>query len=222
MKLARTTTEAEYRKALGLPPRQIDRIEAELQLLPHVDGDKRLARRAMRKRAVDARQAKDAADAIGELPGPKDSVHMLIAGKFALWDFVPAAISMGGDVEWLTIATLGFSNRNITQLCDLIDAKKINRARMLCSHYFAGTSKPIYDFAVAEFKARPARMEFMSIRTHAKILLLAFADGRRLTLESSANLRSCKNIEQASAFGDPMLYDFHSEWISELFAKAGL
>ena len=50
--------------------------------------------------------------------------------------------------------------------------------------------------------------------------MLTLADGRRLTFESSANLRSCMNIEQVSAFGDPGLHDFHRTWIDELFARS--
>ena len=35
--------------------------------------------------------------------------------------------------------------------------------------------------ALRAFQARPDRMEFLSIRTHAKLLLLAFEDGRKKT-----------------------------------------
>jgi hypothetical protein len=99
------------------------------------------------------------------------------------------------------------------------DAGQIGDVRLLCSHYFKGTSKDIYFHAVGEFAKRPG-MEFLSIRTHAKIALLALANGRRLTIESSANLRSCKNIEQATLFAGDDLYHFHRTWIDSLFLAA--
>jgi hypothetical protein len=104
-------------------------------------------------------------------------------------------------------------------MTELIDRDDIQRLRLLCSHYFKGTSREIYDSMVSAFEARPGRMEYRSLRTHAKLLLLAFEDGRKMTVESSANLRSCKNIEQASIFGDPGLYAFHRGWIDGLFER---
>ena len=119
----------------------------------------------------------------------------------------------------LHIATLGFSRKNIEAMTQLVDAGQIMRVRLLCSHYISSTSKVIYQTAVTSFEARPERMEFLSVRTHAKLLLLAFEDGRRITVESSANLRSCKNIEQATIHGDPALYAFHRGWIDDLFGS---
>jgi hypothetical protein len=31
-------------------------------------------------------------------------------------------------------------------------------------------------------------------------------------------LRSCKNLEQASIFGNPKLFHFHATWLNSLFA----
>lgn len=35
----------------------------------------------------------------------------------------------------------------------------------------------------------------VAVRSHAKILLFEMSDGRSFAWESSANLRSCKNVE---------------------------
>jgi hypothetical protein len=205
-----------------LSPRQgnrsVESIEQELERKPHLASDRRLCQREHKARLVEARQARTARDALAELPDAEQSVHLVISGRFALFDFVPATLAMAGcKIESLHIATLGFSTRNISKLVEMVDAAQIDRVWLMCSHYFAGTSAKIYDPAAEEFRKRPVRMNFLSIRTHAKILLIAFEDGRRLTFESSANLRSCKNIEQASAFGSPAIYEFHRAWMDELF-----
>lgn len=196
-------------------------IESELNRRPHLAADRRHTQADSQRIVQDARQAKTAAEAIGCLPGPTESSHVIISGRFALWDMVPATMTLGGcPIEVLHVATLGFSVRNVVKMAELVDAGGIGSVRLLCSHYFAGTSPKIYAVAVEEFAKRPDRMQFLSIRTHAKILLMALRDGRRVTIESSANLRSCKNIEQASIFGGAELYDFHRAWIDELFHAA--
>jgi hypothetical protein len=54
-----------------------------------------------------------------------------------------------------------------------------------------------------------------AIRSHAKIMLFELTDGRCLTWESSANLRSCRNVEQAVFTNDKDLLRFHRNWMSE-------
>jgi hypothetical protein len=47
-----------------------------------------------------------------------------------------------------------------------------------------------------------------------------FADGRRIALESSANLRSCNMAELTTVTADDGLTAFHHQWIGDLFARA--
>ena len=195
----------------------IGRVESELHRLPHLAGDRRLTVGPTRRRVIDARKCQTAREAIGTLPEFDEATHLVIGGRFALWNFVPAIIEMAGPVNELWIATLGFSRQNIDELCSLIDAGQIARTWLLGSHYFKSTSAPIYDHAVKELDRRPSA-SFVSLRSHAKLLLLKMADGRTFTIESSANLRSCKNIEAATILGSPEVFAFHRRWILDLFA----
>jgi hypothetical protein len=132
---------------------------------------------------------------------------------------VTAVLDLSGEViDRLHIATLGFSRRNIESMGRLMGEERIRELRLLCSHYFAGTSPHLYQLAVDELSRRPGAA-FLSVRSHAKLLALRLQSGRVLTLESSANLRSCKNIEQLSIFGSPDLYAFHTGWMDELFTE---
>ena len=192
-------------------------VEAEMERLPHLSGDRRHTLRGVRRNFRDARKIKSAAEAIGELPQQDEALHLAVSGRFALWHMVPAALSLARcGIAELRIATLGFSQRNISDLCGLLDAGKVAKTWLLCSHYFKGTSGPAYQFASDELgKRKSAR--FLSLRTHAKLLLMRFTDGRTISVESSANLRSCKNIEQMTLIGCPAVYDFHVGWMDELF-----
>lgn len=203
------------------PAPSVARVEAELRTLPHLREDrKHLARRA-RQSFRDARQAQDAATAIGKLPEADEVIHMVVCGRFSLWACVPAVLALSGRrIERLTVATLGFSRGNIDSLCELLDAGQIvGGARLLCSHYFAGTSETIYSHAATELGKRD-RAGFLSLRTHAKVVAMLLDDGRTVTIHGSPNARSCKNIEQVAIEGHPAIYAFHVGWIDELFTAA--
>jgi len=205
----------------ALPPRRsVALIEAELRRLPHLTSDRRHLAAEVRHRTQDVRQTKIAADAIGSLPGPGDSLHLLVSGRFAMFHIIPAALTLAGcRIERLHIATLGFSRRNIEALAELLDAGTVGAAWLLASHYFKGTSPTAYAYAVDVLGKRSAA-RFVSLRNHCKLLALRFTDGRTLTVESSANLRSCKNLEQMTLTGCPEVYAFHVRWMDELFTAA--
>lgn len=201
-----------------IPRVSIALCEREMMTRPHIAADRRAGLRHQAD-VRDARQAKTAAEAIGELPGPGEAVHIVISGRYSLWDCVPAVLDAGTrTIERLHVATLGFSRRNVEAMGRFLDSGMIRSLRLLCSHYFKGTSPHLYEFAAVELAKRPGA-EFLSVRTHAKLLLIEFAGGKTLALESSANLRSCKNIEQLSIFGSPKLHAFHAAWIDQLFTE---
>jgi len=166
------------------------------------------------------RQVRTAAVHIGRIPGPREAFHLVCNGRYALWDMVPAVLSLAGGavIEDLYLATLGFSKFNVVEIVEMLDAGTIKRLSLLCSHYFKGTSGGIYELAANELYKR-SNARFLSIRTHAKLVCLKLTDGRTLTIEASANLRSCKNIEQMTIFGHPNLYEFHTGWINDLFME---
>ncbi len=197
-------------------------IEADFAVMPHLSNDLRTIIRRGGTTYTEALRVKVAAQLLQRLPSARESMHLVIGGKFALADLIPAVLSIADPVKIsaLHIATLGFSKKNIEMLCRLVDAAQIGSLNLLCSHYFKNTSKNIYDLARDELAKRKPKASFLSLRTHAKLLAIKLRDGRTIVVESSANLRSNKNIEQLSIFGDPELYRFHTGWIVALFAKA--
>lgn len=154
---------------------------------------------------------------LAALPGPRESIHCVLNGEFALWDFVPAVLQLADDpIAELIICTLGFSKHNVTALADLVAAGRIDQVAVLCSHYFAAADSQIYQQMLELCQARGFRVAAM--RTHAKLLLIR-AGRRRIVIEASANLRSCHNVEQATLWDSPELFDFHRAWIDELITK---
>ena len=194
-------------------------IESELASLPHLQTDQRIVLQRGGATYSEMLKATCAAELLQALPKPRESVHLVIGGRFALADLVPAVLSLAkpAKIKSLDIATLGFSKRNIAMLCRLLDSGDIGRLRILCSHYFKHTSKDIYETAREELSKRKPRTEFATARTHAKIFNMELTDRRFVVSESSANARSCKNIENISIFGDPRLHEFHVRWMDALF-----
>lgn len=158
-----------------------------------------------------------AAAQLAHLPEVGESRHCILKGDFALYDFIPACMALAeAPVDELLVATLSLSKKNAQDLGELVRARKIKSFAILLSHYFAAQEREIYDQVCEACQAHGGKV--CAMRTHAKVLLMAIGD-RRLVVESSANLRSCHNIEQATVFNDPGLFAFHREWMSELILR---
>ena len=84
------------------------------------------------------------------------------------------------------------------------------------STYFGAQDKPIYDHAVDFCLAHGFRIK--ALRSHAKLLLMHIGS-RYFVVESSANMRSCRNVETACIFQSQTLFDFHKKWIDELLER---
>jgi hypothetical protein len=204
-------------KVAGRQP--VANVEAMMNARAGLSRDMKHVAKIKRRECRDLRRLTAAMKHLERLPNPGESFHCVNRGLYALWDLVPAIAELASPVviSELRIATLGFSKDNIDSMMSMIDTGKIGSVALLCSHYFSATSKPIYDHAAAAFKDRNQR--FFSMRTHAKVLVIALSDGRRMVVEASANLRSCKNVEQFTLIHDSGVYEFHRQWIEELFTN---
>lgn len=179
-------------------------------------GDRRLIRRADKAVMLDARRLANAIEHIGRLPEQGESFHLVTAKQYSLWHVVRATVELAqpAKIDRLTIATLGFSRDNLEQLVELLDSGKIGRVEFLYSVYFKSNEKELCLRLTHELDQRGQRV--VAMLTHAKIVLMELSDGRSLTVEASANLRSCSSIEQITMTYDAALTAFHRQWISEL------
>jgi hypothetical protein len=182
-------------------------------------GNRRLVRRADSRAMLDLRRTQDCIAAIGRLPEPGESLHMVCNGAYSLFHHVPAILELvaPATIKYLGVVTLGFSRENLERLIELLDAGRIERHDFLYSVYFKSNEKEICARLTHELGQRGQRV--LSMRTHAKLLLLETTNSGNFVVESSANLRSCKNIEQAVFTNDAALLQFHRKWINELFTE---
>jgi hypothetical protein len=169
---------------------------------PHVD------RGAARRTA----QLAEAADALAVLPGPGETVHALMTGRYDLMHLLVCLIDRLGPVDAMRVATLSYNARNLAEMVRLLDTGAVRRLTLLCSQFFAEHNTELWDETLEEFRDRGQRAA--AARSHAKVVTFAFASGRRLTLEGSANLRSNGNREQLLLADGAGLHDWHA-WIDE-------
>lgn len=219
------TTENDWTSALpsidldGLQPVFNELAGEEKNAAIQLRGDRRFSRQPTKRTLVDARRVANAARHLQRLPDPGESIHMVVAGEYSLFDVIGATLQLAAPatISYLAIATLGFSRANLEQLLALIDADEVTRLDFLFSVYFKSNEWEICERLAHELTRRGQRA--LAMRSHAKILLLLLSDGRAFTVESSANLRSSRNVEQAVLTQDRPLLDFHRSWLNEIFME---
>jgi hypothetical protein len=190
-------------------PRLTFRRQAPEQTLPQ----SHLARADARRTAALA----EAAAVLGVLPRPGESLHALMTGRYDLLDTAAAIMAQVGTVETLRLATLAYSRRNLTELVRLLDTGAVRRLVLVCSSFFRDHNGDLWERTLEEFRQRGQRAA--AARNHCKVITFAFADGTRLALEGSANLRTNSNQEQFALFNDGGLHDFHAAWIDDMVSR---
>jgi hypothetical protein len=210
-----------------LSPDEVDLLEKELGKIPPaeaigISGMKlKTARKVSRRELFDFQRITAAEKQFKRLPEKDESFHCLMGGDYNGSDIIPAIIALAGrDCERVRIATLGFNKSNIRQMCRMFDDGDIKAISIACCIYFRDTSRPLYEFAKNEFAERGQSL--IASRTHAKIISFEFAPDDRIVIESSANLRSCNNIEQLVISNHRELYEMHAGWIDHLHAEGGI
>lgn len=181
----------------------------------------RILRQSEKHRTAHLLHVANAAKHLETLPEPGETLHALMSGNYHAWDLVPAVLRIASPatIVRLDVATLGFNNRNVAELAALMDAKQIGQVWFLCSCYFRDSSTAEFDF-LQEHIAKARGGHVAAARTHAKLQLMELSDGRHYVIESSANLRSCHNVEQFAMFESKEVLLFYRQWIEEFVTHA--
>jgi hypothetical protein len=164
-----------------------------------------------------AAQLAEASEVLAVLPGPGESLHALMTGRYDLMTLLRALIGTIGHVEHLRIATLSYSAENLREILKLLDAKEVDRVTLLCSKFFVTHNRELHLSAVTELRARGGRCA--AARSHAKVVCIDAGPGGKWALQGSANLRSNSNQENLSVTRDDGLHDFFRDWLDALISR---
>ena len=159
----------------------------------------------------------DALAILEHVPGPGQALHALMTGRYDLMALLVALIERIGVVEAMAVSTLSFHAKNLAQMLALLDVELVRRLDLLACTFFKNTNKALFVETQQEFRQRKQRVA--AARTHAKVITLAAADGRRFTLEGSANLRHNDCWEQFALVNDTALHDWHAAWITDMIGR---
>ncbi|HEY0009884.1 MAG TPA: hypothetical protein VGB55_14240 [Tepidisphaeraceae bacterium] len=202
-----------------VPPFYDEPAEAARDVEVGLDEDHVLIRKPTRRRAFNALHLSNLSKALERLPEDGESWHIVCKGNWPAWSLVPRTLDLiaPARISWLGIATLGFSRDNVDELVQMLDAGDVAKCDLLFSCYFKSNEETLTGFLTHEMRRRDQRVN--AIRTHAKIIAIETTDGQGIVVESSANLRSCRNVEQFTITNDHMLLNFHRQWINQLVQR---
>jgi len=158
----------------------------------------------------------DFAVLVDHLPAEGESMHIVTRGNQPLWACVGAILVLArpATIAELVVSTLSANTTNAQDLFRKLDANDIGRVTFLASDVFAQKCPREHQVLADGLGQRGQR--YGVARTHAKILGARLTDGRCYTIESSANCRSCRSIEQLTLASGEDLYEFHRGWIDRL------
>jgi hypothetical protein len=158
---------------------------------------------------------KAAAEAVDVLPEEGETLHAVMSGFYDLMHLLIVLLDrFGCACERMAVATLSLSRRNVCEMVALYDAGKVQCLDLLTSDFFRKHDDDIFAEQVSEFHARGQRVA--AARSHAKVVTLALADGRRYVLEGSANLRTNHNLEQFALTQSTDLHGFYEAWLGSM------
>jgi hypothetical protein len=181
---------------------------------PADDVPKPFVRRQSQSRRLAA--LREAGDVLTVLPGPGESLHAIMTGRYDLCDLLEVILAKLGTVAQLRIATLSFNGRNAQTMTAWTEGRKVERLSLLCSVFFKEHNPELFE-QLHQALAKPHRMA--ASRNHCKLVCFHFATGDKLVMEGSANLRTNSNREQFCLVRDDGLHDWHAAWIDEEVLK---
>jgi ABC-type ATPase involved in cell division len=149
-------------------------------------------------------------DVLAHLPAPGESLHALMTGRYDLCDLLDVLLYRLGNALAVRIATLSFNERNARRMIEWTTSATVGRLTVLCSRFFVEHNHEVYE-PLRQALTVPHRIA--SSRNHCKVACFHFADGCKLALEGSANLRTNGNLEQFCLLHDDDLHDWHAQWI---------
>ncbi len=170
---------------------------------------------------IDALKVSNAAKQLQRLPDPDETFHVIMKGNYDGFDIVNGVLALADPttIQRIDICTLGFNKRNAAELIGLMDAGKIQTTTFICSVYYRANEAAVFDGLYNALKDRGCPM--VAMRCHCKIILFELTDGRFFAVESSANLRSCRMIEQFTLTNSRPVVEFHRCWMDEMIQKGG-
>ena len=150
-------------------------------------------------------------------------VTVIANGSFIFGDFIEAFILKHNiKVKKMTICTLSYNENNVDSLKILMDKKYVDNLSIITSGYFYRTEKVkggLVGYTYEQLDNKDGTFQLSFIETHMKVTLIETYNNSYLVISGSANLRSCKSVEQFTIEENKKLYDFYNEYFQQITDK---
>lgn len=149
-----------------------------------------------------------------------DRLHALLSGKFIMGDLFEAYVTdteAGHGVKSLSISTLSLNKDNIDSMRNIIEDSELESLDLIVSLYWyvqEGRKRGM-DY-IMEQCGLAEKFRFAIAGIHTKIALMETRSGQHLVFSGSANLRSCRQVEQLCIECDSKLYMWYRQWFATI------
>lgn len=177
----------------------------------------KLDRKEVRRNFVKKLREETLLEILERLPDPEESIHIVSNGAFDYWSFVPACQRLIGNPVTLYGSTWTMSRNCIVELMELFDKGLFTQISLVTGADFKHRETGVYATLVSGLLERQQR--YLCFQNHAKVFLMT--DGvTYLVGEGSANWTGNPRLEQTTLTNSKALYNFHRDWIEEVFTNA--
>lgn len=171
----------------------------------------KVAARAVRTRnRIEMRRAKAEAELATLLPpviADGDSWHVMSSGDVDSLSYLQH-LMRGEPWHYLLVSTWCMAMQDVEQLAAWLTAGQLQHVDAYTGEILPSQYPTVYEALCTCIRAHAGRVA--TFRNHSKVMLLANRDtGRRMVVESSANLNTNPRAEQTAVTADAGLFNFY-------------
>ena len=178
----------------------------------------RTLRRQAKERYVRGLKKETLEHLVPEPVAPGECLHVVSNGKFDYFLFIPLILQWIGRADALYGSTWTMNRGNVQDLLQLFDDGKIGQLFLASGNYFLKRESAVAATILQGLRERGQR--FACWENHAKVILLNNAAvGAWYVVEGSANWTANPRTEQNIVLNDRAVWEFHRDWLEEMFAR---
>lgn len=180
---------------------------------PAVIGKSVVKRPIPKREIMDLRRAQCAAEAIAGLERDGMELFGLTKGQFSLTDMIEAILEKTGPAD-LSISTWTAANGDVSRMLELLGSGAIRSCRWLVDLTFVRRCPQL----MAEIRAKFGADAIRVTKTHAKFCTIVNNEWQ-VALRSSMNLNQNPRMESFQVGHDPVLCQFLSQVLDDVWSK---
>lgn len=172
-------------------------------------------RAKLKRRAICKMKEKKAEKLIDKIPENGESIHVISAGIFDYWTLIPVLCKLLNEKVLVSrFSTWAMTMPVCTQFIEMMDSGQLGNCGFIADTSLQRLQGAVYAKLATRFNS--AKQPLRMTACHAKIALIKTAS-HNIVMEGSANFTNNPRIEQFCIINDSKIFEFHFQWMQELF-----